>query len=40
MPLFLKQGSDLLDPYVGGTEQKIAAAFEQAKSENGVLVVR
>ena len=39
MPLFLKQGSDLLDPYVGGTEQKIAAAFEQAKSENGVLVL-
>lgn len=39
MPLLLKQGSDLLDPYVGGTEQKIAAAFEQAKSENGVLVL-
>ena len=39
MPLLLKQGSDLLNPYVGGTEQKIAAAFEQAKSENGVLVL-
>ena len=39
MPLLLKQGSDLLDPYVGRTEQKIAAAFEQAKSENGVLVL-
>ena len=39
MSLLLKQGSDLLDPYVGGTEQKIASAFEQAKSENGVLVL-
>ena len=39
MPLLLKQGSDLLDPYVGGTEQKIARAFEQAKSDNCVLVL-
>lgn len=39
MPLLLKQGSDLLDPYVGGTEQKIAHAFEQAKSDNCVLVL-
>lgn len=38
MPLLLKQGSDLLDPYVGGTEQKIAQAFDQAKSDNCVLV--
>ncbi|WP_232516782.1 AAA family ATPase [Ursidibacter maritimus] len=38
MPLLLKQGSDLLDPYVGGTEKKIAQAFEQAKSDNCVLV--
>lgn len=38
MPLLLRQGSDLLDPYVGGTEQKIAQAFDQAKSDNCVLV--
>ena len=28
----LKQGSDLLNRYVGGTEQNIAQAFEQAKA--------
>ena len=39
MPLLLKQGSDLLDPYVGRTEQKIAQAFEQAKADNALLVL-
>ena len=39
MPLLLRQGSDLLNPYVGGTEQNIAQAFEQAKADNAVLVL-
>ena len=39
MPLLLRQGSDLLDPYVGGTEQNIAQAFEQAKADNALLVL-
>lgn len=37
-PLILKRGSDLLDPFVGMTEQKIAAAFEEAIQESAVLV--
>ena len=39
MPLLLKQGSDLLDSYVGGTERNIAQAFEQAKNDNALLVL-
>ena len=39
MPLLLKQGSDLLNRYVGGTEQNIAQAFEQAKADNSLLVL-
>ena len=37
-PLMLKRGSDLLDPFVGMTERKIAAAFEEALQESAVLV--
>ena len=37
-PLMLKRGSDLLDPFVGITERKIAAAFEEALQESAVLV--
>ena len=37
-PLILKRGSDLLDPFVGMTEHKIAAAFEEAIQESAVLV--
>jgi len=37
-PLLLKKGSDLISMYVGGTEQNIAAAFEEAKEESAVLV--
>ncbi|MCL1887430.1 MAG: ATP-binding protein [Kiritimatiellaeota bacterium] len=33
----LKMGSDLLDMYVGGTEQKIRRAFAQAEAENAIL---
>lgn len=36
--LIYKRASDLLDKYVGETEQRIAAAFEQAQAENAVLV--
>ncbi|MFC0308466.1 AAA family ATPase [Gallibacterium trehalosifermentans] len=32
------QGSDLLSMYVGGTEQNIARAFQQAKENNMVLI--
>ena len=39
MPLLLCKGSDLLDPYVGGTERNIAQAFEQAKADNALLVL-
>ncbi|PJG83439.1 ATP-binding protein [Caviibacterium pharyngocola] len=33
------QGSDLLDMYVGGTEQNIANAFAQAKENNQLLIL-
>lgn len=39
MPLLLCKGSDLLNCYVGGTEQNIAQAFEQAKADNALLVL-
>ena len=39
IPLLLRQGSDLLNPYVGGTERNIAKAFEQAKADNALLVL-
>ena len=36
--LYLKKGSDLLNPYVGMTEKYISDAFENASIENAVLV--
>lgn len=39
MPLLLRQGSDLLNCYVGETEKNIAQAFEQAKADNALLVL-
>lgn len=33
------RASDLLDPYVGGTEQKIARAFAEASKENAILLL-
>ena len=33
----VKMGSDLLDMYVGGTEQKIKQAFSQAEAEHSIL---
>lgn len=38
-PLVAKKASDLLDPYVGGTEQKLAAAFAEAKACGGILLI-
>ena len=37
-PLLLKKGSDLISKWVGGTEQNIANAFEEAREEKAVLV--
>jgi transitional endoplasmic reticulum ATPase len=38
-PLHVKRASDLLSPYVGGTEKQIAATFENALSEDAVLLI-
>lgn len=37
-PLLLKRCSDIIDPYVGRTEQNIAAAFEEAEATSSVLL--
>lgn len=37
-PCILKKGSDLLDKYVGSTEQNIALAFKEAKEKKAVLI--
>jgi transitional endoplasmic reticulum ATPase len=37
-PLLVKRTSDLLSKYVGGTEQRIAAAFAEARQRGGVLL--
>ena len=37
-PIIIKKGSDLLSMWVGGTEQNIADAFEEAKNKKAVLV--
>ena len=38
-PVISYRASDLLDCYVGGTEQKIAAAFREAQAEGGILLL-
>ena len=38
-PLCVKNASDLLDPFVGGTEQRITAAFEEAETNNQILFI-
>lgn len=38
-PLLLRKASDLLSPYLGMTEQKIARTFESAKQEGAVLLI-
>lgn len=39
LPLHHTRASDLLDPYVGGTEQNIADAFRKASRENAILLL-
>ena len=38
LPVLQKRASDLLDPFVGGTEQNIAAAFVEARNTGAFLV--
>lgn len=38
-PLLVRRASDLLDKYVGGTEARIRAAFEQAQAEGAILLI-
>lgn len=38
LPVLQKRASDLLDAYVGGTEQKIASAFAEARDTQAFLV--
>jgi len=38
LPVLHKRASDLLDPFVGGTEQNIAAAFAEARDTHAFLV--
>ncbi len=39
-PLYVcKKTSDILDSFVGGTEQNIKEAFEEAESEESVLII-
>ena len=37
VPVVTKMGSDILSMWVGGTERNIAAAFEEAEQERGIL---
>lgn len=38
MPVLQKRASDILNMYVGGTEQRIAAAFEEARQAEAFLI--
>lgn len=38
-PLMLKRASDLLSPYVGGSEKNIAQTFQAAQCEDAVLMI-
>lgn len=38
-PVLLRRASDLLDCFVGGTEEKIAKAFQQAADDDAVLLI-
>ncbi len=38
-PLHLKRGSDLLSPFVGGTEMQIAKTFEKAFRDDAILMI-
>jgi len=38
-PLLIKRASDILDKYIGGTEQNIAEVFEEARSTSSILML-
>ena len=38
-PLLIKHAADILDKYVGGTEENIAAAFGEARETNSILML-
>lgn len=38
-PLVIKRASDLLSPYIGETEANMAAAFEEARREESILLI-
>jgi SpoVK/Ycf46/Vps4 family AAA+-type ATPase len=38
-PVLVRRASDLLDRYLGGTEQNIAAAFREAEAEGAILLI-
>jgi len=38
-PVILRRASDLLSMWVGETEKRISAAFEQARDDDGILVI-
>lgn len=38
-PLHVRRASDLLSPFIGHTEQKIASAFEKALSDDAILMI-
>lgn len=38
-PLHVKRGSDLLSPWVGGSEENIAAAFLEAEQQGAILLI-
>jgi len=39
IPLIAKRASDIIDCYIGNTEKNIAAMFEQARKEKGLLLL-
>jgi transitional endoplasmic reticulum ATPase len=39
MPLMVRRASDIISPYVGETEQKIAQMFKQAKQDGAMLLL-
>ncbi len=38
-PLHVRRGSDLLSPFIGGTEKQIAGIFEKALDDNAILMI-
>lgn len=38
-PLIVRRASDLLNKYIGGTEQRLAQAFQSATSDNAILML-